>query len=146
MNSHVILLDGDIVVTERLKALCAGRPVIAADGGIRHAEPLDLAPQVWLGDFDSAPDGPAGSAGIPIIPYPPEKDVTDGEIAIEYARERGANHLIFQADRSYSLLAANTGLRILACIPANPGDRPPRDLRPGTGPAPKWQHRHRDPR
>lgn len=94
MNSHVILLDGDIVVTERLKALCRGRPVIAADGGIRHAGPLGLTPQVWLGDFDSAPDDPATTAGIPVIPYPPEKDVTDGEIAIDYARERGADHLI----------------------------------------------------
>lgn len=49
MSTFVILLGGDLVVTERLKRQIAGARVLAADGGIRHAEALGVEPELWLG-------------------------------------------------------------------------------------------------
>lgn len=95
MNDFAILLDGEMTATPRLKAQLEGRRVIAADGGIRHAEALDADPELWLGDFDSVPaDVPARYAGLPRQSYPQDKDLTDGEIAIDAALERGATGLL----------------------------------------------------
>lgn len=44
-----ILLGGDVTVTDRLKAAVEGSRVIAADGGMRHAAPLGLTPELWVG-------------------------------------------------------------------------------------------------
>ncbi len=95
MNAFAILLDGDLAVSGRLRRQMAGRRVIAADGGIRHAATLAVEPELWLGDFDSLPD-PAGTPwqDVPRIAFPEEKDRTDGELAAEAARERGATDLL----------------------------------------------------
>ncbi|MEX0346629.1 MAG: thiamine diphosphokinase [Rhizobiaceae bacterium] len=95
MIRFVILLDGDMTPTARLKSQVEDCRVIAADGGVRHADPLSLLPEVWLGDFDSAPMAvPEQFTGIPRIPYPQDKDATDGEIAVNEALERGAGELL----------------------------------------------------
>lgn len=44
-----ILLGGDVTVTDRLKLAVADSRVIAADGGMRHAGPLSLRPELWVG-------------------------------------------------------------------------------------------------
>lgn len=54
MSTFVILLGGDLVVTDRLKRQIAGARILAADSGIRHAAALGVEPELWLGDFDSA--------------------------------------------------------------------------------------------
>ena len=56
MTTFTVLLAGDITPTARLAAQIAGTRVIAADSGMRHAAVLGLAPELWLGDFDSASD------------------------------------------------------------------------------------------
>ncbi len=95
MIRFVILLDGDMTPTTRLKSQVESCRVIAADGGIRHADPLSLLPEVWLGDFDSVPVAvPELFTGVPRIPYPQDKDATDGEIAVNEALERGATELL----------------------------------------------------
>lgn len=53
MSTFVILLGGDLVVTDRLKRQIAGARILAADSGIRHAAALSVEPELWLGDFDS---------------------------------------------------------------------------------------------
>jgi thiamine pyrophosphokinase len=82
-------------VTDRLKAAVADTRVIAADSGMRHAEALSLAPELWVGDFDSSDDDL--SARWPDVerqPFPAAKAVTDGEIAVSEALSRGATSLI----------------------------------------------------
>ncbi|MGL3607693.1 thiamine diphosphokinase [Rhizobium sp. G187] len=95
-SSFTILLGGTLTVTERLKALTAGSRVIAADGGMRHAEVLGLTPELWVGDFDSSDAALiAHYARVERRSYPAAKAATDGEIAVAEAIARGATRLIF---------------------------------------------------
>lgn len=95
MRTCVILLDGDLTVTGRLRTQVAGADAIAADGGMRHAQALDLTPQLWVGDFDSADAATlAGYLPVPRETHVPDKAVSDGELAIERALERGATRLV----------------------------------------------------
>ena len=95
MTNFAILLGGDVAPTPRLARQLEGRRAIAADSGIRHAGRLGLVPELWTGDFDSVEPGMAD--GLPDVPrevFPSDKDVTDGEIAVEAAIERGATSLL----------------------------------------------------
>ncbi|MEF0940368.1 thiamine diphosphokinase [Rhizobium sp. BR 362] len=90
-----ILLGGELRLTDRLCAAVAGSRFIAADGGMRHAVALNVTPEVWVGDFDSTPADLRGAfPEVPRQPYQPAKAVTDGEIAISEAIDRGATRLI----------------------------------------------------
>ncbi|MBV2144766.1 thiamine diphosphokinase [Falsochrobactrum sp. TDYN1] len=95
MSTFIILLGGDLAVTERLKRQISGAHVLAADSGIRHAAALGVEPELWLGDFDStSEDLRKRYAHIPQKTFPCAKDMTDGELALEEAFERGATKAI----------------------------------------------------
>lgn len=94
-STFTILLGGALLPTERLKRAVAGTRAVAADGGMRHAASLGLKPEMWVGDFDSSDDMSAADfPDVPRLPYPAQKNVTDGEIAVEEALSRGAERLI----------------------------------------------------
>lgn len=95
MSQFTILLGGDLVRTPLLERQLANSRIIAADAGIGHAALLGLTPELWVGDFDSVPaDLPPRLASVQRQTFPPEKDKTDGELAIDAALERGATSLI----------------------------------------------------
>ncbi|MEO4000879.1 thiamine diphosphokinase [Mesorhizobium sp. CAU 1732] len=95
MSRFAILLGGDVVATPRLSAQLDGTRVIAADSGMRHAATLGLKPELWTGDFDSVEDSMReANPDVPVEAFPPEKDMTDGEIAIDAALKRGATDLL----------------------------------------------------
>lgn len=95
MSKFVILLSGPLRVHARLLDQVEGARVIAADGGIRHAEALGLTPEIWVGDFDSSDDALADRyAAVPRLEYPAEKALTDGELALQIAFDRGASEII----------------------------------------------------
>ena len=95
MSKFVILLGGPVTVYPRLLGQVEGARVIAADGGIRHAEALGLRPEVWVGDFDSSDEVLADRyATIPRLEYPAEKALTDGELALRMALEGGASDIV----------------------------------------------------
>ncbi len=114
MTRFAILLGGDLVATPRLSRQIAGARVIAADSGMRHAAALGVTPELWTGDFDSVEEGlRAHHAGVPMEIFPPEKDQTDGELAVDAALKRGARALVLvgafggeRADHAYLHLAA----------------------------------------
>ena len=54
MTKFAILLGGSLTVTPRLRQQIKGSRVIAADSGMMHAAALQLVPELWVGDFDSA--------------------------------------------------------------------------------------------
>ena len=117
-SRFAILLGGDVVVTPRLSRQLEGARVIAADSGMKHAHALGLVPELWTGDFDSVDDEIRKQhPQVPVEQFPIEKDLTDGEIAIEAALSRGATELILvgafggaRADHAFLHLAA--GLRL----------------------------------
>ncbi|MFC4623712.1 thiamine diphosphokinase [Daeguia caeni] len=95
MSTFILLLGGDLVVTERLKSQIAGARVLAADSGIRHAAALGVEPELWLGDFDSAGQHLLETyAHVPRMTFPRAKDKTDGELAFAEAFARGASRVI----------------------------------------------------
>ncbi len=70
----------------------SGQMIICADAGLKHAIKLGLKPDIVLGDNDSfACEIPEG---IKRIIYPPEKDKTDTNIALDYAIQSGADDII----------------------------------------------------
>lgn len=66
---------------------------IAADAGYRTAKALGERVDILLGDFDSLGEPPSGE-GFELIRVPAEKDLTDTQLAVEVAIERGADELI----------------------------------------------------
>ena len=59
------------------------RDVICADGGLKHAK---VVPVAVIGDFDSLSDKPEN---LNYVSYPVEKNATDGQLAIDFAKEHG---------------------------------------------------------
>ena len=63
--------------------------IIAADGGLAHAEKLGITPNGILGDFDSLGYTPEGSTVFPV-----EKDDTDAMLAVRKGLELGYRKFI----------------------------------------------------
>jgi hypothetical protein len=69
--------------------------VIGVDGGSRYAPVLNVAIDVVIGDMDSiSPDEHRKYQDARFISYPGEKDETDLELALLYAREQGADKIV----------------------------------------------------
>lgn len=137
-----ILLGGELTVTDRLRRSVEGSRVIAADGGMRHAAPLAVKPELWVGDFDSTAQ-PLIDAwpNVARQPFPPAKNETDGEIATAEAIDRGAERLILvgalggeRSDHAtqhllYALSLAERGLDVVLtsgkeeAVPLLPGSK-----------------------
>ncbi|MBQ7345085.1 MAG: thiamine diphosphokinase [Oscillospiraceae bacterium] len=73
--------------------------IIAADGGLAHAQALGLTPDAILGDFDSLGYVPEGAQVFPV-----EKDDTDSMLAVRHGLERGY--------RSFTIYGALDGQRL----------------------------------
>lgn len=65
--------------------------IVAADSGYLHALALGVTPTVLVGDFDSLGTLPSN---IPLAPAPREKDETDTELAIRWARAHGCTQFL----------------------------------------------------
>ena len=86
----IVLADGTVGPRDAIDAAwagwCTADPyVVAADGGARHAEPLGLTIDRWVGDGDSVNADLLASleaAGIPIDRMPFDKDESDTELAL----------------------------------------------------------------
>jgi thiamine pyrophosphokinase len=74
--------------------------IIATDGGAVHCRTLGVTPDLLVGDMDSIPEGlltELEAQGVEILRFPPRKDQTDLELAIELAIERGADDIVILA-------------------------------------------------
>ena len=66
--------------------------VIAADGGLKHTQKLNLVPDAILGDFDSLGYAPEGANVFPV-----EKDDTDAMLAVRHGLSLGYREFILYA-------------------------------------------------
>jgi thiamine pyrophosphokinase len=67
-----------------------GDVCIAADGGLKYLQDLDIAPDVILGDFDSLGYVPQNATVFPV-----EKDDTDAMLAARRGLELGCHRFVF---------------------------------------------------
>ena len=67
--------------------------VIAADSGLNNARALGIPVAVVVGDYDSLGHAPEVDPGVEVITVPTEKDVTDTQLAVEYALKKGATDI-----------------------------------------------------
>ena len=69
--------------------------VLGTDGGARHAKTLDVRVDAIIGDMDSLHDTETqNKINAELISYPAEKDETDLELALLYAKDKGAEKIV----------------------------------------------------
>ncbi len=92
--------------------------VICADSGADYAMRQSVTPDVIIGDMDSISEKALTkfqNDGVKIIKLPIEKDKTDGEVAVDYAKEIGAGEIyIVCAEGSIDHYLGNLGLLLYA--------------------------------
>ena len=72
--------------------------LICADSGARHLKKLKIVPHALIGDFDSISSNDYNyykEKDVAIIKFPPNKNKTDTELAVDYAVERDCNVIYF---------------------------------------------------
>jgi thiamine pyrophosphokinase len=108
----VVVAGGEAPDPEAVRAVPLDAPVVAADGGLHHAQALGLEVAVAVGDFDSAsPEAVAAleRAGTRVERHPAAKDATDLELALDLALGLGPARVLVLAglgERLDHLLAA----------------------------------------
>ena len=78
--------------------------IIAVDGGLAFLQKINCRPAYWLTDLDSAPRIKRGFLSkTRLLIYPPHKDKTDGELAVELSLQHRIFDLTFFGwyDRTY---------------------------------------------
>src|SRR4051812_22372788 len=94
----VVVFAGGDPVGPRLRAdVPRDAFVIAADSGLHHAQDLDVAVDVVVGDFDSVDENRlarAVDAGTLVERHPTDKDFTDLELALRAALRHGATDVL----------------------------------------------------
>ncbi len=92
----VVIAHGDVDPRDRAH-LEGAELVVAADGGTLTLERWNFVPQAIVGDLDSlGVDRAAEYAGqgVTVVPYSPEKDESDLELAIAYATTAKADEIV----------------------------------------------------
>lgn len=80
-----IVLNSGTPVTGKIDA----DKTICADGGLRYCP---VRPDYLVGDLDSLGEAPEG---IPLLKHDSHKNFTDGESAVYFAKELGADEVVF---------------------------------------------------
>lgn len=89
----VIIGGGEIFdYTEISSHIQSEDKVICADCGYDHAISMGISPQIVIGDLDSIRSMPKD---VPIQKYPPEKNETDLELCITWARSQNIKEFLF---------------------------------------------------
>jgi thiamine pyrophosphokinase len=111
-KSAVIFVNGELNNPEKIRPWVESADLLAAaDGGLRHALALDLLPQVLIGDLDSVSLSDIArvkEGGGQILQFPPEKDKTDLELAVNHVIQLGFHKIVLMGalgGRSDQMLA-----------------------------------------
>jgi thiamine pyrophosphokinase len=118
----VVIAHGDVDPDDRAH-LEGAQLVVAADGGTLALERWGVVPQAIVGDLDSLGLERARAyeaRGVVVVPYSPEKDGSDLELAIAYAVRAKADDILllgilggarFDHELANTLLIAADGYR-----------------------------------
>jgi thiamine pyrophosphokinase len=94
----VIFANGELIEPKAVLSLLKPDDyLVAVDGGGRHCITLGIQPKVVIGDLDSLSDSEIAQlkkGGAEIVPYSPEKDETDLELALGHALKKGARKVL----------------------------------------------------
>lgn len=74
-----------------------GDQIICADGGAVHLYKTEIVPHMIVGDLDSIDEETLRHfklLGVSFFRFPPEKDLTDTELAVEFAVDEGATEIV----------------------------------------------------
>jgi thiamine pyrophosphokinase len=116
---YTLIVGGGPVNIELLQSELAKKPdlVIAVDYGGSYLYELGIIPQILIGDFDSLTPqimDKLANAGAKVIPFPPRKDETDMELALNYAITGGSKTAVILGGlgNRYDHTLSNIGLLI----------------------------------
>ncbi len=94
----VIVCNGSINDYPHMSGYFEGADlIICADGGASHLRRFRVRPHILLGDFDSISQEDYAffrDSEAEIVTFPVEKDMTDAEIAVDLAIERGSRVIV----------------------------------------------------
>ena len=117
-----MIAHGDVDPRDRAH-LGGAELIVAADGGTRALERWNFVPHAIVGDLDSLGIDRAAefaALGVTVVPYAPEKDESDLELAIAYAIAAKADDIVllgtlggdrFDHEIANTLLIAADGFR-----------------------------------
>jgi len=105
----VLIVAGGVASAEEAREAAKDADfIIAADGGFSLASQAGLRVDLLVGDMDSLDSPPQN---IPILKFPQEKDATDLELALDYARATNPERIVvvgaFGARLDHTLANAN---------------------------------------
>ncbi|MDP9281108.1 MAG: thiamine diphosphokinase [Chloroflexota bacterium] len=118
----MVVAHGDVDPRDRAH-LEGAELIVAADGGALALERWDFVPHAIVGDLDSLGVERAAefaALGVTVVPYSPEKDESDLELAIAYATGANADDIVllgtlggarFDHELANTLLIASDGYR-----------------------------------
>ena len=92
----VVVAHGDVDPRDR-EHLAGADLIVAADGGTLALERWGVAPHAIVGDLDSLGMERAleyGERGVTVIPFSPEKDESDLELAIDHAKDAKPDEIV----------------------------------------------------
>src|SRR5215216_4295490 len=97
----VIFANGELPDLDKARSLLQSDDyIICADGGTRHAMALGVRPDIVIGDLDSAEQAALqkySNEGVTVESYPPDKNETDLELAINRAVEMNPKQILVMA-------------------------------------------------
>ena len=95
---RVTVFGGGDILLQYIKDLPESDLVICADSGYENARALGVKVDVLVGDLDSITRAPDGE--VELIKVPAQKDMTDTQLAVQVALERGAREITIIASTS----------------------------------------------
>jgi len=94
----LVLVNGELYKPDILRRRIGAEVfdlVLAADGGARYAYTLNVTLDVIIGDLDSLSDlAEQGISKTKFVSYPVDKDETDLELALFYAKAQGVDQIV----------------------------------------------------
>ena len=85
MRKAALIANGEIKNDAAIRPLILEHDfIVAVDGGLRHLERMKITPHLFIGDGDSSHLPPKE---IPQKTFPPDKDFTDLELALQEVAE-----------------------------------------------------------